>query len=179
MTIRGRARSYPAPTTRTRVVVVALATAILALVITAMAAAQPPLQGTFSVPLTFTYDCGTFTLHENAVDDVHFILFFDGNGVPGPLQIHHSFRGVITNPEGQTYADNSNFTELIDIAGDFDESNDTVRQVGEIFSIKLPRAGVVIHDTGVITFYPDGTVTFQGPHEEFVQGDALLCTTLG
>jgi hypothetical protein len=110
---------------------------------------------------------------------VHFILYFDGNGVPGPLQIHHSFRGVITNPEGQTFADSSNFTELIDIAGDFDESNDTVRQVGEIFWVKLSRAGIVVHDTGVITFYPDGTVTCHGPHEEFVQGDALLCATLG
>jgi hypothetical protein len=179
MTIRARARTCPAPTARTRLVVVALATAILALVITATAAARPPLQGTFSVPLTFTCDCGTFTLHEDAFDDVHFIRLFDGNGVPGPLQIHHSFRAVITNPEGQTFADNSNFTELIDIAGDFDESNDTVRQVGEIFSIKLPRAGIVVHDTGVITFYSDGTVTFHGPHDEFVQGDALLCTTLG
>jgi hypothetical protein len=166
-------------TARTRLFAVAVTAAILGFAITGTAAAQPPIQGSFSVPLTFTYDCGTFSLHEDAVDNVHFILFFGVNGVPGPLQIHHSFRGVISNPEGETFADNSDFTEFIDIAGDFNESNDTDRQVGEIFSIKLPGSGIVVHDTGVITFYPDGTVTFQGPHDEFVQGDALLCAALG
>ncbi len=103
----------------------------------------------------------------------------DQNGVPGPLQIHHNFTGVITNPEGETFDDRAAYTELIDIAGDFDESNDTLRQVGKIYGITVPGAGIIAHDTGVITFYPDGTVTFQGPHTQFLAGDALLCAALG
>jgi hypothetical protein len=159
---------------------VAGALAVLALsVFTAGAAARPPISGTFEVSSSITIDCGTFTLHEDGIERIHFILFFDANGVPGPLQIHHNGTGVITNPEGQTFLDRIAYTELIDIAGDFDQSNDTEKIAGKVFGITVPGAGIVAHDTGVITFYPDGSVTFQGPHDVFVQGDALLCAALG
>src|SRR5690242_8708923 len=98
MTFYARARTHSSFVAAARLFAVAIISGILSLAVAGTAAAQPPLQGTFSDPLTFTYDCGTITLHEDAVDNVHFILFFGANGVPGPLQIHHSFRGVISNP---------------------------------------------------------------------------------
>jgi hypothetical protein len=165
---------------KARVVVLALSSTILGFVLTGTAAAsRQPFMASFDVEQTITIDCGTFTLHEEGVDHVRVILFFDSNGVPGPLQIHHNGTGVITNPEGETFVDRVAATELIDIAGDFDQSNDTERLVGKEFGITIPGAGIVAHDTGVITFYPDGSVTFQGPHDVFVQGDALLCAALG
>jgi hypothetical protein len=47
-----------------------------------------------------------------------------------------------------------------------------------IFRIRVPGEGIVVQDTGLIIFFPDGTVEIHGPHEQFVAGDAPICDNL-
>jgi hypothetical protein len=60
-----------------------------------------------------------------------------------------------------------------------DESDDILRQVGSIYRVHVRGQGIAAHDTGSITLNPDGSVVIHGPHEVFVEGDALLCEVLG
>ncbi len=46
----------------------------------------------------------------------------------------------------------------------------TVRQVGLLYNIHVPGQGLVAHDVGSITFFPDGSVDFNGPHDVFENG---------
>jgi hypothetical protein len=153
---------------------------ILSLAFAATAAATPPTIEEFHDEFSFDIECGTFSLHEDVVVDVTAITFFDQAGNPDRLQFHVHFVGVITNPDGETFRDPGFLTDFIDLAGTPEDlSDDTVAEAGLIFAITVPGVGIVAQDTGLIIFKADGSVVIHGPHEVFVEGDALLCSALG
>jgi hypothetical protein len=132
--------------------------------------AKKPLQGSFHEEFSFDIDCGTFLLHEDVVEDGAFTVFFDADGAPTNVIVHHDFHGVITNPAGETFDDSGDWTDFIDLAGTPDDiEDDIVAQAGSIFKIGVPGEGIVVQDTGLIIFFPDGTVEIHGPHEQFVR----------
>ena len=52
----------------------------------------------------------------------------------------------------------------------------TERQVGIVYKFSAPGLGVVAHDVGQITFFPDGSVETKGPHDVWDNGlEALIC----
>jgi hypothetical protein len=59
--------------------------------------AKKPLQGSFHEEFSFDIDCGTFLLHEDVVEDGAFTVFFDADGAPMNVIVHHHFHGGITN----------------------------------------------------------------------------------
>jgi hypothetical protein len=133
--------------------------------------AKKPLQGSFHEEFSFDIDCGTFLLHEDVVEDGAFTVFFDADGAPMNVIVHHHFHGVITNPAGETFDDRGDWTDFIDLAATPDDiEDDIVAQAGSIFRIRVPGEGIVVQDTGLIIFFPDGTVEIHGPHEQFVAG---------
>ena len=83
------------------------------------------------------------------------------------------FDGTITAP-GSTLrlSDVGRFTSFID----FGQDGITERQVGIVYKFSAPGLGVVAHDVGQITFFPDGSVETKGPHDVWDNGlEALIC----
>jgi hypothetical protein len=154
---------------------------VLSVAFVATAAATPPTVEEFHDELSFDIDCGTFLLHEEAVVDDRVTTFFDKAGNPTHVQIHERFRGVITTSDGETFRDPGFFNIFVDLAATpNDESDDTATIAGMFFAITVPGVGIVVQDTGLITFHPDGSVTVHGPHETLVQGlETLICPVLG
>ena len=119
-------------------------------------------------------DCGGgVLLTETFTEVVTVTTFFDASGNPIRVQVHANFDGVITNSaSGNTYRDPGHFTVVEDVV------NGTVTFHGEFFAIVAPGVGIVIQDTGRITFDADGNVIFQaGPHE-VLTGTADFCSVL-
>ncbi len=142
-------------------------------------AAAPTIEK-FHEEFSFDIPCGTFFLHEDIVVDVTDILFFDEAGNPDHAQVHVNLLGIITNPDGETFRDPGYQSVFIDFAGTpEDPSDDTVVGAGLVFNITVPGQGSVVQDTGLIIFEPDGDVIIHGPHEQFEQGNELLCSVLG
>jgi hypothetical protein len=113
--------------------------------------AKKPLQGSFHEEFSFDIDCGTFLLHEDVVEDGAFTVFFDADGAPMNVIVHHHFHGVITNPAGETFDDRGDWTDFIDLAATPDDiEDDIVAQAGSIFRIRVPGEGIVVQDTGLI-----------------------------
>ena len=119
-------------------------------------------------------DCGGgVTLTETFTDVNTFITFFDASGNPVRVDFHQNFDGVITNSaSGNTYRDPGHVTIVFDVV----DGSVTFR--GEFFAIVAPGVGIVIQDTGTLTFDADGNIIFQaGPHE-FFTGTADFCSIL-
>ncbi len=58
----------------------------------------------------------------------------------------------------------------------FGPDGETVRQVGLLYSIRVKGQGLILHDVGSITFFPDGSVVIKGPHDVFDNGlEPLIC----
>lgn len=144
------------------------------------ALATPPQTVTTHEEGSLTIDCGTFTLHEDFVDDDRVTYRFDRHGVLSFVTVHERFRGLITNPAGETFKDPQSFTLFIDVGGTpTDPSDDTVTFAGLIRNIHVRGSGSVAHDAGLITIGPGGTVVLHGVHEVFEQGlQALICDDL-
>ena len=156
-----------------RTITAPLMTPALLLVLAGPAMASGPEINTFEFHEAFDIDCGEFLLHEEADVTVREIVWFDGDGNPTRAQEHIQFDGLITGPGGiGSLADPGRLTNLITI----DPSGDTVRQVGLIYSFPVPGLGQVGHDVGSITFLPDGSVEYGGPHDVFEEGlEPLIC----
>ena len=154
---------------------------ILSLTFAPAAGTAPPTVEKFHFELSFDIDCSTFLLHEDLSVDETATVFFDRAGNPTRQESHIQTVGVITNPDGETFSDPGHGTIFVDFAGTPDDgSDDTVRIAGLSFAITVPGIGIVAHETGLITFNPDGSVVFHGPHEVFVQGlEPLICPVLG
>jgi hypothetical protein len=119
-------------------------------------------------------DCGGgVTLTETFTDVNTFITFFDASGNPVRVEFHDNFDGVITNSaSGNTYRDPGHVTIVFDVV----DGSVTFR--GEFFAIVAPGVGIVVQDTGTLTFDADGNIIFQaGPHQ-MLTGTADLCSVL-
>ena len=149
--------------------------ALLALTAAPAGASQPQhlivhLSGTFD-PI----DCGGGVVLTETFTEMDVInTFVDASGTPTRVQITAHFDGVITNSaSGNTYRDPGHFEIVSDVV------NNTVTFHGAFFALVAPGAGIVVQDTGTITFDADGNITFlAGPHQ-FITGTAPdFCTVL-
>ena len=85
-----------------------------------------------------------------------FTVFLDASGNPVRLQVRGNFDGVITNSaSGNTYRDCADVTIVLDVA------DGSVTYHGKYVSIVAPGVGIVIQDTGTISFDVDGSIIFQ------------------
>jgi hypothetical protein len=139
------------------------------------ASARPPQREVVRDSGSFLLaDCGGGVLLTETFTVVDTITtFFDASGNPIRVQVHENFVGVITNSaSGNTYRDPGHWTVVEDVV------NGTVTFHGEFFAIVAPGVGIVIQDTGRITFDADGNIIFQaGPHEALT-GTADFCSVL-
>ena len=95
------------------------------------------------------------------------------------LVIHNEFKSTLTNlATGFFLDDNGAWKDVLH----FDEMGDleNVTTIGSIFRITVPGHGIVVQDTGIITFDPaTGEVLFEGgPHEQFHGTAPGLCEAL-
>jgi hypothetical protein len=151
--------------------------ALAALTLTALfatpALAAKPIVETFEESGTFTIPCTTVTLVEEYSQSVLVTTWLDGNGDVTRGHARLRFDGTITGP-GSTLrlSDVGRFTSFIDFGPD----GPTVREVGMVYKFSAPGLGVVAHDVGVLTFFPDGSVETKGPHDVWDNGlESLIC----
>jgi hypothetical protein len=158
-----------------RRVIAAVSTALVLMVsVAGPAMAAKPEIDSFEFEESFDIDCGTFLLHEEADVTVRSIVWFDGDGNAVRAVEHITYHGLITGPGGiGSLEDDGYLTNLVTIDGD----DVTVRQVGLIFRFTVPGIGLVGHDVGTITFFPDDSVEYSGPHDVFEQDGVapLIC----
>jgi hypothetical protein len=97
------------------------------------------------------------------------------------MEVHQRLVGVITNPDGETFRDEGHATSFHDFSGTPDDpTDDTVTVAGLVFGIPVPGTGIIAQDTGLVSFNPDGSVVFHGPHEVLMQRLApLICQCWG
>lgn len=149
--------------------------ALAALALTAIAAtpalAAKPLVETFDESGTFPIPCGTVTLVEEYSQSATVTTWLDANGGVTRGHARVRFDGTITAP-GSTLrvSDVGRFTSFISFDG-------TERQVGIVYKFSAPGLGVVAHDVGQITLFPDGSdPEIKGPHDVWDNGlEALIC----
>jgi hypothetical protein len=148
---------------------------ILALV-ASPASARAPQREVFRLSGSFLVsDCGGgVTLTETFTEVDTFITFFDASGNPVRVDFHQNFDGVITNSaSGNTYRDPGHVTIVEDVV----DGSVTFR--GEFFAIVAPGVGIVLQDTGTLTFDADGNIIFQaGPHQVLTGTGPDLCSVL-
>jgi hypothetical protein len=151
--------------------------ALAALALTVLAAtpalAAKPIVETVDESGTFTIPCATVTLVEAYTQSVQVTTWLDGNGDVTRGHARLRFDGSITGP-GSTVqvSDAGRFTSFIDFGPD----GPTVREVGIVYKFSAPGLGVVAHDVGVLTFFPDGSVETKGPHDVWDNGlESLIC----
>ena len=150
-----------------------LAALTLTVVVAAPAAASKPITRTLEESGTFTIPCETVTLVEEYRRSVLVTTWLDGNGDMTRGHARVRFDGTITAP-GSTLrlSDVGRFTSFIDIGPD----GPTVREVGIVYKFSAPGLGVVAHDVGSLTFFPDGSVETKGPHDVWDNGlESLIC----
>jgi hypothetical protein len=150
-----------------------LAALTLTVLVAGPVAAAKPIAETFEESGTFTIPCETVTLVEEYSQSVHVTTWLDANGDMTRGHARLRFDGTITAP-GSTLevSDVGRFTSFIDIGPD----GPTVREVGIIYKFSAPDLGVVAHDVGSLTFFPDGSVEIKGPHDVWDNGlESLIC----
>ena len=156
-----------------RTIRAALAALALTAVIASPAAAAKPLVETFEESGTFEIPCGTVTLVETYSQTAVVTTWLDANGDATRGHARVRFDGTITAP-GSTLrlSDVGRFTSFIDFGPD----GATERQVGLVYKFSAPGLGVVAHDVGSLTFFPDGSVEVKGPHDVWDNGlETLIC----
>ena len=156
-----------------RAVIVTVATVALLASLVGPVLAAGPIVETFDDADAFLIDCGSFTLDETLTLRGTTKTWLDANGDPIKQQTHVTFDGVIRGAGGiRVLADRSTFNEFVS----FGAEGPTTRQVGVVYNFHVPGYGLIAHDVGTITFFPDGSVAFDGPHDVFEVGlEPLIC----
>jgi hypothetical protein len=138
------------------------------------ALAAKPLVQTMEESGTYTISCETVTLVEEYTLSFAVTRWLDANGDMTRGHARVRFDGTITGP-GSTLrlSEQSRFTSFIDVGTD----DQTIREIGLQYKFSAPGLGVVAHDVGVITFFPDGSEPeIKGPHDVWDNGlEALIC----
>jgi hypothetical protein len=124
--------------------------------------------------------CGSFPILETATFDFWYTIFFNQEGNVTEAVLHQSVEGTLSNPVTGKSVQESNVgttTDTFAIPGDF--STITSTQTGQVFKVILPGSGILAHDVGIVTFAPDGTITFEGgPHQVLHNDLQKLCAAL-
>ena len=112
------------------------------------------------------------TLVEEYSQSATVTTWLDSNGDVTRGHARVRFDGTITAP-GSTLrlSDVGRFTSFIAFG------DGTERQVGLVYKFSAPGLGVVAHDVGQITFFPDGSdPVIKGPHDVWDNGlEPLIC----
>ena len=157
-----------------RTIQAAMAALALLAVVATPALAAMPLVETVDESGTFLIPCETVTLVEEWSQSVVLTTWLDGNGEATRAHARVRFDGTITAP-GSTLrlSDVGRFTAFLD----FGPEGVTERQVGMVYKFSAPGLGVVAHDVGQITFFPDGSdPEIKGPHDVWENGlEPLIC----
>ena len=156
-----------------RTIRAALAALTLTAILATPALAAKPLVDTNEESGTFLIPCGTVTLVEEWSQSVVLTTWLDGNGDATRAHARVRFDGTITAP-GSTLrlSDVGRFTSFLA----FGPEGMTERQVGVVYKISAPGLGLVAHDVGQITYFPDGSVETRGPHDVWDNGlETLIC----
>ena len=156
-----------------RAIRVALGALVLTVLIASPAAAAKPVTRTVEAHGTFTIPCGTLTLVEEYTQSVLVTIWLDGDGHPMRGHARVRYDGTISAP-GSTLrvSDVGRFTSFIDFGPD----GATVREIGMAYKFSAPDLGVIAHDVGRLTFFPDGSVEAKGPHDVWDNGvRSLIC----
>ncbi len=157
----------------TRTIRAALAAFTLTVVVAGPALAAKPVVQTIEDSGTLTIPCETVTLVEEYSQSVVLTTWLDANGDVTRGHARVRWDGTITGP-GSTLrlSDVGRFTSFIDFGPD----GPIERQVGVVYKFSAPGLGVVAHDVGIITFFPDGSVETKGPHDIWDNGlETLIC----
>lgn len=104
--------------------------------------------------------CPSFAVHVEGENRVTVQVFATH------LAIKNNYKATLTNlATGFSFEDNGAWTDIVH----FDEegNEETLTTIGSIFRITIPGQGIVLQDTGIITFdQATGEVLFEGgPHE--------------
>jgi hypothetical protein len=141
------------------------------------ASALPPQMSTFSFSEGGVIDCGTFVDPYTDFLTGTRTLFFDseGNLVRVVFQVEHhsndsnSVTGLVLHEHGH-------YTLTVDLLAG------TVTQAGNDAIITRPGTGVVVQNVGRLVFDFDNNLLFFAgarQHNEFLEGEQLLCEALG
>jgi hypothetical protein len=163
---------------RTIALVLAAAAVLAASPATALAA-TPPVTGSFSFEDQFTVEPGdTASCSFPVAFDLQvrgtFQILFDAQGHPVQLLLHESWTGTGT-ANGKYVIEHAAQNDLVDLATG---ANNNTGQIHD----QVPFGGVVIHDSGLLSFDGSGNLTFEaGPHQGFDGDPAAIqefCTAL-
>jgi hypothetical protein len=126
-----------------------------------------------------------FDLLENGHKDENAARYYDRNGdlvkrvlhdrfpVGNPLNVIYN---SVTGASVPYHADLTE-TDRFGVPGDFDTI--TARTTGNGYTVTLPGGGLLVHDVGVFTFGPDGSILEdKGPKMLFFGDTEKLCAAL-
>ena len=126
-----------------------------------------------------------FDILENSHKDETGARYYDRNGNLIQRVLHDIYPvgdplNILYNSQtGKSVSASGDITETDDFAvpGDFDSI--TARFTGKLYMITLPGSGLLIHDVGVFTFAPDGSILEdRGPKMLFFGETEKLCAAL-
>jgi hypothetical protein len=137
----------------------------------------------------FAGDDGTcpqgFDLLENGYKEETATRYYDRDGNLVRRVLHdvypvgHPLNVLYNSQTGQSIPYTADVTETDDFAvpGDFDSI--TARFTGNGYTVTLPGGGLLVHDVGVFTFAPDGSIVEDhGPKMLFFGENEKLCAAL-
>jgi len=147
--------------------------AVLALASISAARAAAPVHSTEIIDVSGSSHCDGFDVIENAAVTADYISFFDNAGNLVRVHGHDTYNGTLTNTATGTivsaHRGPQNWSFNLD---------GTAVGRGVFFLLNIPGRGNIRHDVGRVTFYPDGTHSFQGRHEFFPGDEAQMCAAL-
>jgi hypothetical protein len=158
----------------TRALVLVAGVFCLALATGTAARAAPPSQFEFTHTdtLTDTTSC-SFPIEFTYTVRIRGRSYFDNAGNFLGMDLHHNLIGT-DSANGITLKEADNWSDHIDSSG-------ALKGTGVELSIRMQAGGggVVIHDAGVGSFNPDGSIAYVRGQHPFLTGDtAALCAAL-
>lgn len=126
-----------------------------------------------------------FSILENAHKDETAARYYDRDGNLTRRVLHDIYPvgnplNVLYNSQtGKSVPYTTDVTETDDLAVPGDFSSATARTTGNLYTVTLPGGGLLVHDVGVLTFAPDGSILEdRGPKMLFSGQTEKLCAAL-
>jgi hypothetical protein len=126
-----------------------------------------------------------FDILENGHHDLTGTRYYDRNGNLTRRVLHDVFPvgnplNVLYNSQsGKSVDYHADVTETDDLATPGDLDSATARITGNGYTVTLPGGGLLVHDVGIFTFAPDGSILEDhGPKMLFFGQTDKLCAAL-
>jgi hypothetical protein len=126
-----------------------------------------------------------FDILENGYLEEDAARYYDGNGNLVRRVLHDRYPAgnalnILYNSQTGTsvpYSGDFTETDTFAVPGDFGSVTSTY--TGNLYTANAPGSGILIHDVGLLTFAPDGSVVEDhGPKMLFSGDTAILCAAL-